>query len=42
VARSLGIVFAQSDEVLAAQRKLGLDLAQVNAENSTDLPTPPC
>jgi peroxiredoxin len=40
VARSLGIVFAQSDEVLAAQRKLGLDLAQVNAENSTDLPHP--
>jgi peroxiredoxin len=40
VARSIGIVFQQSGEVLEAQRKLGLDLAQVNAEGSTQLPRP--
>ena len=38
--RRIGIAFQQADEVLAAQRKLGLDLAQVNAEGSTQLPRP--
>jgi peroxiredoxin len=40
VAEEIGIVFQQADEVLGAQRKLGLDLAQVNAEGSTRLPRP--
>jgi len=40
VAKSVGIVFQQADDVLEAQRKLGLDLATVNAEGSTELPRP--
>jgi peroxiredoxin len=40
VARSIGIAFQQADEVLAVQRQLGLDLAQVNSEGSTQLPRP--
>ncbi len=40
VAQQVGIVFQQADDVLDAQRKLGLDLAQVNAEGSTMLPRP--
>jgi peroxiredoxin len=40
VARSIGIAFQQADEVLAAQRQLGLDIAQVNAEGSTYLARP--
>jgi peroxiredoxin len=40
LARQVGISFQQADDVLAAQRKLGLDLAQVNAEGSTELPRP--
>jgi peroxiredoxin len=40
VARNIGIAFQQADEVLEAQRKLGLDLAAVNAEGSVDLPRP--
>jgi peroxiredoxin len=40
VARSIGIAFQQTDQVLAAQHQLGLDLAQVNAEHSTQLPRP--
>jgi peroxiredoxin len=40
VARRVGIVFQQAEEVLEAQRKLGLDLTQVNAEGSTELPRP--
>jgi peroxiredoxin len=40
LARRTGIAFQQADEVLAAQRKLGLDLAQINAEGSTELPRP--
>ena len=40
VAESVGIVFQQADDVLAAQRALGLDLAAVNAEGSTRLPRP--
>ena len=40
VAQQIGIAFQQADEVLDAQRTLGLDLAQVNAEGSTGLPRP--
>jgi peroxiredoxin len=40
VAQSIGIVFQQADDVLEAQRTLGLDLAAVNAEGSTQLPRP--
>lgn len=40
VAQSIGIAFQQADDVLAAQRELGLDLAQVNAEGATYLPRP--
>jgi peroxiredoxin len=36
----IGIAFQEADEVLEAQRKLGLDLRQVNAEGSIDLPRP--
>jgi peroxiredoxin len=40
LAQQLGIAFQQTDEVLAAQRELGLDLTQVNAEGATRLPRP--
>jgi peroxiredoxin len=40
VAQQIGIAFQQADEVLDVQRKLGLDLSQVNAEGSTMLPRP--
>jgi len=40
VARSIGIAFQQADDVLSAQRQLGLDLAQINAEGATYLPRP--
>lgn len=40
VARRLGIAFQQADDVLGAQRTLGLDLTQVNAEGSVWLPRP--
>jgi peroxiredoxin len=40
LARRIGISFQQSEDVLDAQRKLGLDLAQVNAEGSIELPRP--
>ncbi len=40
LAGRIGIAFQQADEVLAAQRRLGLDLAQVNAEGATRLPRP--
>ena len=40
LARRIGIAFQQADEVLDAQRRLGLDLASVNAEASTELPMP--
>jgi peroxiredoxin len=40
LARRIGIAFQQKEEVLAAQRKLGLDLAVVNAEGAVDLPRP--
>jgi len=38
IARRLGIAFTPSEESLSAQRKLGLDLAQVN--ETVDLPMP--
>lgn len=40
LARRIGIAFEQAEDVLAAQRKLGLDLAEVNEEGSTQLPMP--
>jgi peroxiredoxin len=40
VARNIGIAFQEAEEVLEAQRKLGLDLRVVNAEGSTHLPRP--
>jgi len=40
VADRLGIAFEQADDVLAAQRKLGLDLTEVNAEGAVRLPRP--
>jgi peroxiredoxin len=40
LARRIGISFQQREDVLEAQRKLGLDLAQVNAEGSIELPRP--
>jgi peroxiredoxin len=40
VAKSVGIAFQQANDVLEAQRELGLDLAAVNSEGSTELPRP--
>jgi peroxiredoxin len=40
VAQRLGIAFEQAEDVLDAQRKLGLELAKANAEGSTWLPRP--
>jgi peroxiredoxin len=40
LARQIGISFQQSNDVLEAQRELGLDLTQVNAEGSVELPRP--
>ena len=40
LADRIGIAFEQADDVLAAQRKLGLDLAEVNAEGAVRLPRP--
>lgn len=40
IAKRVGIVFQQADDVLEVQRELGLDLAAVNAEGSTELPRP--
>lgn len=40
LAERLGIAFDQADDVLAAQRKLGLDLTKVNAEGAVRLPRP--
>jgi peroxiredoxin len=40
LADRLGIAFEQADDVLAAQRKLGLDLTKVNAEGAVRLPRP--
>ncbi|MGO9558761.1 MAG: peroxiredoxin-like family protein [Acidimicrobiales bacterium] len=40
LADRIGIAFEQAHDVLAAQRKLGLDLAKVNAEGAVRLPRP--
>ena len=40
LADRLGIAFEQADDVLAAQRTLGLDLTKVNAEGAVRLPRP--
>jgi peroxiredoxin len=40
LADRLGITFEQADDVLAAQRTLGLDLTKVNAEGAVRLPRP--
>jgi peroxiredoxin len=40
VARKVGIVFQPTEEVLAAQRKLGLDLKHVNDSDTPELPMP--
>jgi peroxiredoxin len=40
LADRIGIAFEQADDVLAAQRTLGLDLTQVNAEGAVRLPRP--
>jgi len=40
LADRIGIAFEQADEVLGAQRELGLDLAKVNAEGAVRLPRP--
>ncbi len=40
LADRIGIAFQQAEDVLAAQRTLGLDLTKVNAEGATRLPRP--
>ena len=40
LADRIGIAFEQADDVLAAQRELGLDLTKVNAEGAVRLPRP--
>jgi peroxiredoxin len=40
LADRIGIAFEQADDVLAAQRQLGLDLKKVNAEGAVRLPRP--
>jgi peroxiredoxin len=40
LADRIGIAFEQAGDVLAAQRKLGLDLTKVNAEGAVRLPRP--
>jgi peroxiredoxin len=40
LADQIGIAFEQADDVLAAQRNLGLDLTKVNAEGAVRLPRP--
>jgi len=40
LAGRIGIAFQQAEEVLDAQRRLGLELASVNAEGLTQLPMP--
>jgi len=40
LADQIGIAFEQADDVLAAQRDLGLDLTRVNAEGAVRLPRP--
>ena len=40
LADRIGIAFEQADDVLAAQRELGLDLTKVNAGGAVRLPRP--
>jgi peroxiredoxin len=40
LAHTIGIAFEQAADVLDAQRQLGLDLTQVNAEGAVQLPRP--
>ncbi|HEV8065211.1 MAG TPA: peroxiredoxin-like family protein, partial [Acidimicrobiales bacterium] len=40
LADRIGISFEQAEDVLAAQRELGLDLAKVNADGAVRLPRP--
>jgi len=40
LADRIGIAFEQADDVLAAQRKIGVDLTKVNAEGAVRLPRP--
>jgi peroxiredoxin len=40
LADAIGIAFEQADDVLTAQRNLGLDLSKVNAEGAVRLPRP--
>jgi peroxiredoxin len=40
LADQIGIAFEQADDVLSAQRTLGLDLTKVNAEHAIRLPRP--
>jgi len=40
LAQRIGIAFQQAEEVLDAQRRLGLELESVNAEGLTQLPMP--
>jgi peroxiredoxin len=40
VARRLGVAFQQAEDVLEAQRALGLDIRQGNGEGATELPMP--
>jgi peroxiredoxin len=40
LADRVGIAFEQAEDVLAAQRQLGLDLTKVNAEGAVRLPRP--
>jgi len=40
VARDIGLAFEETEEVMAAQRLLGLDLTKANAEAATALPMP--
>jgi peroxiredoxin len=40
VARRLGVAFEQAEDVLEAQRALGVDIRQSNADGATELPMP--
>ena len=40
VARRLGVTFQPAEDVLEAQRALGLDIRETNAEGATELPMP--
>ena len=40
IARQLGVTFQPAEDVLEAQRALGLDIRKTNAEGATELPMP--